>query len=96
MLIKNRTNSPYRLIDSKGNAVMLAAFGEVDIEPHPMHINHYKTIGYFDISDSKEEPTDRELLREEYHELAGKNASAKWSAERLQREIDKLKESDNG
>lgn len=94
MRIKNRTGSPYQLVDKDGNKVMLPAFGEVDIDPHPMHANQYKIVGYFEISESQVEPDDdddpRDALREEYESLAGEQPDNRWGEGRLQSEIDKL------
>lgn len=55
MNIKNLTNSPFDLINSKGEKVRLPARGTVDIEPHPSQAPYYKNIGYFKISESSKE-----------------------------------------
>lgn len=100
MHIKNLTNSPYSLLTKDGENVMLAAHGELDIDPHPMHVNQYRQVGYFEITESaptKSEPTPdadpRDALRAEYLDLSGENADKRWSESRLRTEIDALLES---
>lgn len=51
MLITNLTNSPYDLVNSEGKKVRLAARDFVKIEPHPLHVNIYRSLGYFKIED---------------------------------------------
>ena len=92
--------SPYSLVDQDGGQGMLPAFGEVDIEPHPMHVGYYKQVGYFEITDSaptkpeqSKEADPRDALRAEYEELSGENADKRWSESRLRTEIDALLES---
>lgn len=94
MQIKNLTNSPYSLTDKDGKAVMLPARGTVDIEPHPLHVNQYRQIGYFEISETEvsEKPDPRDALRDEYEELSGESADKRWSVSRLRTEIDALLE----
>ena len=95
MQIKNLTNSPYSLTDKDGKAVMLPARGTVDIEPHTMHVNQYRQVGYFEITESEvsekteaSEKTDpRDALRAEYEELSGESADKRWSENRLRSEI---------
>ena len=97
MQIKNLTNSPYSLTGKDGKAVMLPARGTVDIEPHPLHVNQYRQVGYFEIEESapaRSRPTTdpRDALREEYEELSGESADKRWSESRLRTEIDALQE----
>ncbi|HSH83590.1 MAG TPA: hypothetical protein VK979_00305 [Guyparkeria sp.] len=94
MQIKNLTNSPYQLVDKDGKTVMLPARGTVDIEPHPMHVNQYRQIGYFEITDSAspKEANPRDVLRAEYKELTGESADKRWSESRLRTEIEALLE----
>lgn len=100
MHIKNLTNSPFTLVDAEGKRRMIAAHGEIDIDPHPMHVNQYRQVGYFEITESaptKPEPTPetdpRDTLRAEYLDLSGENADKRWSESRLRAEIDALLES---
>lgn len=99
MHIKNLTNSPYSLLTRDGEKVMLAARGEIDIDPHPMHVSYYRQAGYFKITESAkaapkiQEPDAIETLRSEYEELSGKQADGRWSAKKLRTEIDALLES---
>lgn len=106
MQIKNLTNSPYSLTDKDGKVVMLPARGTVDIEPHPLHVNQYRQVGYFEIVESEgsekteasekaevSEKTDpRDALRAKYEELTGESADKRWSESRLRTEIDALLE----
>ena len=64
MRIKNLTGSPYELTDKDGNKIMLPAFGIVEIEPHPMHVNQYKQLGYFDIDD-RAAPEEKKTKRKQ-------------------------------
>lgn len=99
MKITNLTNSPYQLVDAKGKAVMLPARGEIDIDPHPMHVSYYRQAGYFKTTESakaapkNQEPDAIETLRSEYEELSGKPADGRWSAKKIRTEIDALLES---
>lgn len=102
MIIKNKLNSPFELVDKDGKKVMLPAGGEVTIEPHPMHLSHYRQVGYFEILDVEspaeteaQEPDPIEALRNDYEELAGKSADKRWSESRLQSEIEELMEQDD-
>ena len=93
MLIKNLTNSPYSLVNKDGKRVMLPARGEIDIEPHPMHVGHYRQVGYFEITEAEveaEKPDPRDALRAEYEELSGESADKRWSESRLRSEIAKM------
>lgn len=74
---------------------MLPARGTVDIEPHPMHVNQYRQIGYFEITKSapvEEQADPRDALRTKYEELSGENADKRWSESRLRTEIDALRD----
>src|SRR5690554_6405305 len=99
MHIKNLTNSPYSLVNKDGKRVMLPARGEIEIEPHPIHVGHYRQVGYLEITESAQrqeqapEPDPIEALRNEYAALAGKPADGRWSAKKLSAEIDALMES---
>lgn len=100
MHIKNLTNSPYSLVDADGKSHMLPSHGELDIDPHPMHVGLYRNIGYFEVTESaptKPAPTPetdpRDALRAEYLDLSGENADKRWSESRLRTEIDALLES---
>lgn len=99
MHIKNLTNSPYSLLTRDGQKVMLAARGEIDIDPHPMHASYYRQAGYFKTTESakaapkNQEPDAIETLRSEYEELSGKPADGRWSAKKIRAEIDALLES---
>ena len=80
MHIKNLTNSPYQLVDAKGKAVILPARGEIDIEPHPMHVSLYQQTGYFKITEaeveaekpSKNPRTERTQARKDGKDGGGK------------------------
>jgi len=88
--IKNLTNSPYQLVDARGKAVMLPARGEIDIDPHPMHVKQYRQVGYFEITESApvdEQADPRDAQRTEYAELSGESADKRWSESRLRSEI---------
>ena len=94
MIIKNLTNSPFDLIDHAGQKVRIPARGEVDITPHHMHLQYYKSAGYFDVSDS---PGDSGLADNEetdlaykYEQLTGNKADGRWSEKRLAEELAKL------
>lgn len=96
MHIKNLTNSPYSLLNKDGETVMLPARGEIDIDPHPMHVSYYRQAGYFRITETAEAAPDvdpRDALRAEYAELSGDSADKRWSESRLRTEIEALLES---
>lgn len=94
MIIKNLTNSPFDLIDHAGQEVRIPARGEVDITPHHMHLQYYKTVGYFDVSDSPVDPAlpDNEEpdLADKYEQLTGNRPDGRWSEKRLAEELAKL------
>ena len=90
MKITNLTNSPYQLVDAKGKAVVLPARGEIDIDPHPMHENLYRQLGYFRIEEggaSAPQVDERDRLRAQYEQLTGEKPDGRWSADRLRDEI---------
>lgn len=95
MRIRNLTNSPYSLVNSKGEKVLIPARGTIEIDPHPMHVSTYQHVGYFKIEESEvtaadtQEVSDRDSLRAEYEALTGESPDGRWSAERLRAEIDK-------
>lgn len=80
MQIKNLTNSPFALTDKDGKAVILPARGMVDIEPHPLHVNQYRQVGYFEIAEaeveaekpSKNPSTERTQARKDGKDGGGK------------------------
>lgn len=80
MQIKNLTNSPFTLVDKDSKRVMLPARGTVDIEPHPMHENLYRQVGYFEIAEaeveaekpSKNPSTERTQARKDGKDGGGK------------------------
>ncbi len=64
MKIKNLTSSPYQLVNAKGEKIMLPANGELtDFEPHPMQISHYRTLGYFEITQDDEKPEPKKTRK---------------------------------
>ena len=64
MRIKNLTNSPYHLTDVDGKTVILPAQGVLDnFEPHPMQISHYRTLGYFEITQDDEKPEPKKTRK---------------------------------
>lgn len=90
MKITNLTNSPYQLVDAKGKAVMLPARGEIDIDPHPMHENLYRQLGYFRIEEGgapAPKVDERDELRAQYEQLTGEKPDGRWSVDRLKDEI---------
>ena len=99
MKIKNLTNSPFDLLDDKGEKVRIPARGTlVGFKPHPGQEPLYRSLGYFRIEESKagqpSEPVqvdeDDLSLADQYRELAGKDPDKRWSTKRLQEEIEKL------
>lgn len=90
MRLKNLTNSPFALVDRDGKKVMLPARGTIDIEPHPMHENLYRQLGYLRIEeDGAPAPKvdERDELRAQYEKLTGQKPDGRWSADRLRAEI---------
>lgn len=86
MRIKNLTNGPYELLDKDGKKVTLPARGTIEIEPHAMQAGMYKSIGYFEVSESD----GRDDLRTKYHDLTGEHPDNRWGEKRLQDEIKAL------
>lgn len=94
MRITNLTNSPYDLRAADGSVVRLPARGEVDIDPHPMHIGTYRTLGYFRIEvglastqDPAADEPDLDDLRAQYEDLFGHAPDGRWRAPRIQAAI---------
>lgn len=95
MHIKNLTNSPYSLLTKDGEKVMLAARGEIDIDPHPMYVSQYRQAGYFVITESAptaseveaENPDPSDSLRTEHEELSGEDADKPWSKSRRRSKV---------
>ena len=56
--IKNLTNSPYDIVDAEGKKVHLPARGEIETSVHAMHLPLYRSIGYFQITETGEKPAD--------------------------------------
>ncbi|WMT90148.1 hypothetical protein [Pelagibacterium sp. H642] len=100
--IKNLTNSPYDIMNAKGQKVRLPARGEIEVNVHPLHLPLYRTLGYFTISEGDAAPQKAKAkkkppqpvdpvvaeLRKEYQELTGKKPFNGWKAEELQKRID--------
>ena len=71
---------------------MLPARGEIEIDPHPMHENLYRQLGYFRIEEGgapEPKADERDELRAQYEQLTGKKPNSRWSVERLKEEIAK-------
>lgn len=97
--IHNLTNSPFDLMNDKGELVRLAARGTIEgFKPHPGQERLYRSLGYFRIEENKagqpSEPVQADEddlpLANQYRELAGKDPDKRWSNKRLQAEIEKL------
>jgi len=100
--IHNLTNSPFDLLNDKGEKVRIAARGSiVGFKPHPSQLPFYRSLGYFRIEetgrDSKRDqqqelhPEEEELtLADRYRELTGKDPDKRWSAKRLRAEVERL------
>lgn len=99
--IHNLTNSPFDLLNDKGEKVRIAARGSiVGFKPHPSQLSIYRSLGYFRIEDARQEPErgqQQELhpeaessLADQYRELTGKDPDKRWSAKRLRAEVEKL------
>lgn len=99
--IHNLTNSPFDLLNDRGEKVRIAARGSiVGFKPHPSQLPFYRSLGYFRIEDARQEPErgqqqeprpEEELtLADRYRELTGKDPDKRWSAKRLQAEVEKL------
>lgn len=94
--IHNLTNSPFDLLDDKGEKVRIGARETlVGFKPHPRHENLYRQLGYFRIEEGgapapKVDERDELPLADQYRELAGKDPDKRWSNKRLLAEIEKL------
>lgn len=99
--IHNLTNSPFDLVNDRGEKVRIAARGSiVGFEPRPSQLPFYRSLGYFRIEetgqdskrDQQQEPhSEVELsLADQYRELTGKDPDKRWSIKRLQSEVEKL------
>lgn len=97
--IHNLTNSPFDLLNDKGEKVRIAARGTIDgFKPHPGQEPLYRSLGYFRIEEGKAGPApasvqadeDEPALADQYRELVGKDPDKRWSNKRLQAEIEKL------
>lgn len=69
---------------------MLPAMGEIDIDPHPMHENLYRQLGYFRIEEGgapESKVDERDELRAQYEQLTGEKPDGRCSVERLKDEI---------
>lgn len=71
MKITNLTNSPFDLINDKGEKERLPARGELTFEPHHMHAASYRRAQYFKVEEgevleaAKEEEKPEEVVIEE-------------------------------
>lgn len=96
--IHNLTNSPFDLLNDKGEKVRIAARGTIEgFKPRPSQLSIYRTLGYFRIEDAGQDqqqephPEEEELtLADRYRELTGKDPDKRWSAKRLRTEVEKL------
>lgn len=99
--IHNLTNSPFDLLNDRGEKVRIAARGSiVGFKPHPSQLSIYQSLGYFRIEetgqdskrDQQQEPRPEEelTLADRYRELTGKDPDKRWSIKRLQSEVEKL------
>ena len=91
MIIKNLTNSPFDLLNDKGEKVRIDARGVLeDFTPHPSQANLYRQLGYFRIEERgavAPEVDERDELRAQYEQLTGEKPDGRWSADRLRAEI---------
>lgn len=89
--IHNLTNSPFDLLDDKGEKVRIGARETlVGLKPHPMHESLYRQLGYFRIEEGgapAPKMDERDELRAQYEQLTGKKPNSRWSVERLKDEI---------
>jgi hypothetical protein len=99
--IHNLTNSPFDLLNDKGEKVRIAARGSiVGFEPHPSQLPLYRSLGYFRIEDAgQDSKRDRQntspkgtSLAEQYRALTGKHPDGRWSDKRLAKELEKAGE----
>lgn len=54
--IKNLTNSPYDIRVKGGKTERLPARGEIMVDVDPLHLPLYRTIGYFQLFETKSVP----------------------------------------
>ena len=64
--IKNLTNSPYPILLADGSKELLPARGEIDADIHPQHLQLYRSLGYFVISNVMEGGGQAEVARVAY------------------------------
>jgi len=92
--IHNLTNSPFDLLNDKGEKVRIAARGSiVGFKPHPGQLPFYRSLGYFKIEDAGQEQKilpNGTSLAEQYRALTGKHPDGRWSDKRLAEELEKL------
>lgn len=97
--IHNLTNSPFDLLNDKGEKVRIAARGSiVGFKPHPGQLPLYRSLGYFKIEDAGQDskqdqqntPPKGTSLAEQYRALTGKHPDGRWSDKRLAEELEKL------
>lgn len=91
--IHNLTNSPFDLLNDKGEKVRIPARGTlVGFKPLPGQEPLYRSLGYFRIEEvgaPEPEVDERDELRAQYEQLTGKKPNSRWSVERLKEEIAK-------
>lgn len=89
--IHNLTNSPFDLLNGKGEKVRIAARGTIEgFKPHPSQLSIYRSLGYFRIEEggaSAPKGDERDKLRAQYEQLTGEKPDGRWSVERLKDEI---------
>jgi len=89
--IHNLTNSPFDLLNDKGEKVRIAARGTIEgFKPQPGQEPFYRSLGYFRIEEggaSAPKGDERDELRAQYEQLTGEKPDGRWSVERLKDEI---------
>lgn len=98
--IHNLTNSPFDLLDDKGEKVRISARGSiVGFKPNPSQLSLYRSLGYFRIEDAGQDskPDQQQKtqpkgasLAEQYRDLTGEDPDGRWSEKRLAKELEKL------
>lgn len=92
--IHNLTNSPFDLLDDKGEKVRIDARGTIEeFKPHPGQESLYRSLGYFRIEEGgapAPKVDERDELRAQYEQLTGEKPDGRWSVERLKDEIAKM------
>jgi len=98
--IHNLTNSPFDLLNDKGEKVRIAARGTIEgFKPHPSQLSIYRSLGYFRIEDAGQDSKQDQQqkiqpngasLAEQYRALTGKHPDGRWSDKRLAEELEKL------